>query len=48
MNKHYETKYQIIYGDSVTGDTPLMLKDKKGFVHIKRIDELNDQWEPYE
>ncbi len=29
-----------MYGDSVTGDTPLLLKDKFGFIHIKRIDDL--------
>jgi len=45
-----ESKYkkaEIIYGDSVTGDTPLLLR-KNGFVEIKTIEELGDEWTSYE
>jgi len=40
-----ETK--LVYGDSVTGDTPLVLK-KNGKVFIKTIESLNNEWKPYE
>lgn len=33
-------KSEVIYGDSVTGDTPLLLKNKNGPVTTQRIDEL--------
>ena len=39
----------VVYGDSVLGDTPLILRDKKThFVTIKTIDSLNNNWIPYE
>ena len=47
-------KSEIIYGDSVTGDTPLLLRDPQTKqIHIKTIDELvqspdQSQWIPYE
>lgn len=37
---------EYIYGDSVTGDTPVMLK-YKGKIMIKRIDEIGSEWKPY-
>lgn len=53
-----ETKYgkvhshaEYIYGDSVTGDTPIMLRyfnlDKTCDMKLIRIDELCDSWIPY-
>ena len=40
---------EYIYGDSVSGDTPMMLKHKKtGNIEFKQIDELNSEWKPYE
>ena len=41
---------KVVYGDSVTGDTPLILKNNKtGNLFMKRIDELysNDSWNTY-
>jgi len=45
-----QTKAEYIYGDSVTPDTPLLLKNKKtGLIEFKQIDNLsNDKWKPYE
>lgn len=42
---------KTIYGDSVTGDTPLVLKNKEtGLIEIKTIETLSDSgsWNPYE
>jgi hypothetical protein len=41
---------KVVYGDSVTGNTPLVLRnDQTGNCFIKRIDELysNDEWNTY-
>ena len=41
---------KVVYGDSVTGNTPLVLrKDNSGELFIKRIDELysEDEWNTY-
>jgi DNA polymerase elongation subunit (family B) len=41
---------KVVYGDSVTGDTPLILKNiKTNTIFIKRIDELcsNDIWDEH-
>ena len=39
---------KLTYGDSVTGDTPLLVM-KNGFVDVVSIQELNDEtWIPYE
>jgi DNA polymerase elongation subunit (family B) len=52
-----DTKYgkmkpraEAIYGDSVTPDTPLLLKNKKtGLIEFKQIDNLsNDEWKSYD
>lgn len=42
---------KTVYGDSVTGDTPLVLKNKEtGLIEIKTIETLSDSgsWNPYE
>lgn len=39
---------EVIYGDSVTGDTPIIYRGAKGNVNITTIDELGKIWEPYE
>lgn len=36
----------VVYGDSVTGDTPLILR-MNGVFHIKTIGELEGKWEPF-
>ena len=46
-----ESKYPgavAVYGDSVTGDTPLLLRDKNGKVVIKTIEELSQEWDSYD
>ena len=37
---------KLTYGDSVTGDTPLLVM-KNGFVDIVTIENLNNDWVPY-
>ena len=37
-----------IYGDSVVGDEPLILRKPDGTITIKTIETLSDDWEPYE
>ena len=39
---------EVIYGDSVTGDTPLTIRVKTGDIHITTIEELGTSWVPYE
>jgi len=51
-----ETKYgtvhshaEYVYGDSVTGDTPILLKHKAtNHIVMKQIDDLSNTWNPYE
>ena len=51
-----ETKYGVvhshaeyIYGDSVLGDTPIILKHKDtGEINVKRIMDLSNEWKSYE
>lgn len=39
---------KIIYGDSVSKDTPIMIKYEDGTIDCKRIDELCEEYKPYE
>jgi len=39
---------KLIYGDSVTGDTPILVRYEDGTVDILRIDEIGEVWKPYE
>jgi len=43
IEKAEDMNIQVLYGDSVTGDTPLLLK-KNGLIHIKTIDDLCSEW----
>jgi hypothetical protein len=43
---NYEIKPKIIYGDSVTGDTPLLIKKDDKHIVIK-IEDLAKEWKPY-
>ena len=48
---HTEKSYPgsvCVYGDSVTGDTPLLLKDNNDNIVIKTIESLGEEWIPYE
>ncbi len=38
---------QVVYGDSVTGDTPIYLKRDEGNPYLQRVDELAGQWLPW-
>ena len=38
----------IVYGDSVTGDEPLILRNNQGLIEIKTIESLSEIWEAYE
>lgn len=46
MEKEYNA--EIIYGDSVTGDTPMLIRFPDGTVDIRTIETLCDEWKPYE
>ena len=49
---HIETDYpefECLYGDSVTGDTPILLRNKKTKeINIKTIETLGKDWNSYE
>lgn len=45
MEKEYNA--EIVYGDSVTGDTPLLIRYPNGVVDIRTIETLCDQWDDY-
>ena len=48
--KVIQEKYKghLVYGDSVTGDEPLLLMDDDNQLHIKTIENLSNEWKPYE
>ena len=46
LDKFKGTK--LVYGDSVVGDEPLILKGPDGNITIKTIETLSDEWKPYE
>lgn len=39
---------EIIYGDSVTGDTPIICRNSKGDISIRTIEALGTLWESYD
>lgn len=39
---------KLIYGDSVSGDTPILVRYENQSVDILRIDEMGEVWNPYE
>ncbi len=45
-----EEKYgaEVVYGDSVTGDTPLLIKYDNGLVDVKTIETMSNEWIEYE
>jgi DNA polymerase elongation subunit (family B) len=46
IQKNYNAK--LVYGDSVTGDTPILVKFPNNTIDIVRIDELNNgKWDDY-
>jgi DNA polymerase elongation subunit (family B) len=42
----YPADSKVIYGDSVTGDTPLIIR-KNGAISVIRIDDINGEWRDY-
>jgi DNA polymerase elongation subunit (family B) len=46
VEERYDAK--VIYGDSVSGDTPLLVRDPHGVVHVKTIECLSKDWIEYE
>lgn len=44
----YPFDANVVYGDSVTKDTPILVRDNEGCVDILSIDELSQNWESYE
>jgi hypothetical protein len=43
-----EYKAKLIYGDSVTGDTPILVRYEDKTIDILRIDEIGEVWENYD
>ena len=48
LKPNYRVKPKVIYGDSVTGNTPILLLNSKNQVEIKTIETIGDYWEDYE
>jgi DNA polymerase elongation subunit (family B) len=48
LNKSHGVQPQIIYGDSVTGDTPILLMNSENKVIIKQIKDIGERWFKYE
>jgi hypothetical protein len=48
--RHLQENYgaKLIYGDSVTGDTPILVQYEDQSVDILRIDEMGEVWDQYE
>ena len=47
LNNTQRVKPQIIYGDSVTGDMPILLLNSDNQVEIKLIESIGDDWKDY-
>ena len=45
MEKEYNA--HTVYGDSVSGDTPLLIRYPNGVVDIRTIETLSEEWKPY-
>jgi len=39
---------KLIYGDSISGDTPILIRYEDQSIDIIRIDEIGEVWKPYE
>lgn len=47
LNTNYKIKPRVIYGDSVTSDTPILLLNSQGNIEIIKIEEIGRQWKDY-
>ncbi|MDC3332926.1 hypothetical protein OAV62_01660 [bacterium] len=47
--KHMQKKYDahLVYGDSVPGNTPILVRYFNGLINIGKIEDLCTDWEPY-
>jgi len=48
LNENYGVKPKIIYGDSVTGDTSILLLNSENKVIIKEIKDIGERWFKYD
>ena len=48
LSPQYKVKPRVIYGDSVTPDTPIILLNELGQVEIKSIDNIGSIWTSYD
>ena len=48
LSNQYRVKPKVIYGDSVTPDTPILLLNEEGNVVIKSIEEIGLNWTSYD
>jgi hypothetical protein len=46
VNNNY-SDFRTIYGDSVTGDTPVIVKNREGIVDVMYIKDIGNEWEDY-
>jgi DNA polymerase elongation subunit (family B) len=46
LETHFDAR--VIYGDSVLGDTPILVRTSDGHIDIRTIETLGDAWNPYE
>ena len=48
LKPNYRVKPKVIYGDSVTGDTPILLLNFQNKIEIKTIETIGNFWEDYD
>jgi len=48
LKPNYRVKPKVIYGDSVTGDTPILLLNYQNKIEIKTIETIGKFWEEYD
>jgi DNA polymerase elongation subunit (family B) len=48
LKPNYRVKPKVIYGDSVTGDTPILLLNYQNKIEIKTIENIGNSWEDYD
>ncbi len=47
IKPNFRVKPQVIYGDSVTGDTPILIKDNKNKIKFMCIGDIGENWTDY-
>lgn len=47
LNSNYKVKPRVIYGDSVTPDTPILLLNSSNNIEIKTIEKIGKVWKDY-